>query len=68
MELSKNGLDVFAKAFEDFSDCYVVIGGTVCDIILTDTVRIVFMRLYVSVQYAQIKTVRICIERLIKAV
>ena len=31
------GLDVFAKAFEDFSDCYVVIGGTACDIILTDT-------------------------------
>ena len=31
------GLDVFAKAFENFSNCYIVIGGTACDIILTDT-------------------------------
>ena len=31
------GLDIFAKAFKDFSDCYIVIGGTACDLILSKT-------------------------------
>lgn len=31
------GLDKFREAFADFSDCYVIIGGTACDIVLRDT-------------------------------
>lgn len=31
------GLDIFAKAFADFSDCYIVIGGTACDLVLSKT-------------------------------
>lgn len=31
------GLDIFTKAFAGFNDCYVIIGGTACDIILSDT-------------------------------
>lgn len=32
------GLDKFRDAFADFSDNYVVIGGTACDIVLRDTI------------------------------
>lgn len=32
------GLDKFKEAFADFSDNYVIIGGTACDIVMTDTV------------------------------
>ena len=31
------GLDKFKEAFADFKDNYVIIGGTACDIVLTDT-------------------------------
>lgn len=31
------GLDKFKEAFADFKDNYVIIGGTACDIILSDT-------------------------------
>lgn len=31
------GLDKFKKAFADFKDNYVIIGGTACDIVLSDT-------------------------------
>ncbi len=31
------GLDIFTSAFAGFSDCYVIIGGTACDIILSET-------------------------------
>ena len=32
------GLDKFKEAFADFSDNYVIIGGTACDIVMTGTV------------------------------
>ncbi len=32
------GLDKFREAFADFSDNYVIIGGTACDIVMTGTV------------------------------
>lgn len=32
------GLDKFREAFADYSDNYVVIGGTACDIVLSDTI------------------------------
>ena len=31
------GLDKFKEAYADFKDNYVIIGGTACDIILSDT-------------------------------
>ena len=31
------GLDKFKEAFADFKDNYVIIGGTACDIVLSDT-------------------------------
>jgi hypothetical protein len=31
------GLDKFREAFKDFSDNYVIIGGTACDITMTGT-------------------------------
>ena len=31
-------LDKFKEAFADFSDNYVIIGGTACDIVMTGTV------------------------------
>ncbi len=31
------GLDIFTDVFAGFSDCYVIIGGTACDLILSDT-------------------------------
>ena len=31
------GLDKFREAFKEFSDNYVIIGGTACDITMTDT-------------------------------
>lgn len=31
------GLDKFKKSFEEFKDNYVIIGGTACDILLSDT-------------------------------
>lgn len=31
------GLDKFKEAFENFSDNYVIIGGTACDITMTGT-------------------------------
>ncbi|MBD5420836.1 MAG: hypothetical protein HDR47_06355 [Bacteroides sp.] len=32
------GLDKFKEAFADFSDNYVIIDGTACDIVMTGTV------------------------------
>lgn len=32
------GLDKFREAFRNFSDNYVIIGGTACDVVLRDTV------------------------------
>jgi predicted nucleotidyltransferase len=32
------GLDKFREAFADFADNYVIIGGTACDITMTNTV------------------------------
>lgn len=31
------GLDKFRETFKDFSDNYVIIGGTACDITMTGT-------------------------------
>lgn len=31
-----NGLDSFISQFRDFSDCYTVIGGAACDILMTE--------------------------------
>lgn len=31
------GLNKFKEAFADFKDNYVIIGGTACDIVLSDT-------------------------------
>lgn len=31
-----NGIDSFREAFRDFSDCYTVIGGTACDILMAE--------------------------------
>jgi hypothetical protein len=33
------GLDQFKKYFEKFSQSYVIIGGTACDIIITASIR-----------------------------
>ena len=33
------GLDKFKESFADFSDNYVIIGGTACDIVMTGTVE-----------------------------
>ena len=30
------GLDIFKSYFEDYTDNYVIIGGTACDIIIDD--------------------------------
>lgn len=30
------GLDVFKRFFADFSDCYVLIGGSACDVYFTE--------------------------------
>ena len=31
-----NGLQIFREAFESFSDQYILIGGTACDLLLDD--------------------------------
>ena len=31
------GFEIFAEAFAGFEDCYVIIGGTACDVILSGT-------------------------------
>lgn len=30
------GLDIFKKFFQEYTDCYIIIGGTACDIIIDD--------------------------------
>ena len=30
-----NGMEFFRKKFRDYPDCYTVIGGTACDILMT---------------------------------
>ena len=31
-----NGLDTFKTYFADYKDCYVLIGGSACDVYFTD--------------------------------
>ena len=31
-----NGIETFREKFKDYSDCYTVIGGTACDILMTE--------------------------------
>jgi hypothetical protein len=38
------GLEKFREAFEAYSDNYVIIGGTACDITMTELVFRVFFR------------------------
>lgn len=34
------GLKSFAERFKDYTDCFTVIGGTACDILMTDTAAV----------------------------
>ena len=31
-----NGINSFRDKFKDYADCYTVIGGTACDILMTE--------------------------------
>jgi hypothetical protein len=31
-----NGIESFVRKFRDYADCYTVIGGTACDILMTE--------------------------------
>ena len=31
-----DGIELFKERFADYSDCYTVIGGTACDILMTE--------------------------------
>ena len=34
------GLKSFAEIFKDYTDCFTVIGGAACDILMTDTAAV----------------------------
>lgn len=31
-----NGMDSFVRKFRDYADCYTIIGGTACDILMSE--------------------------------
>ena len=41
------GLDVFRDFFADYRDCYVLIGGSACDVYFTDQEIIPFREMLV---------------------